>query len=523
MDGKVALIVGGGSGIGRGTAARLVAAGARVVIADVSRDGAEAVAAELGDQARAVAGDVTDTADVARFVETAVEEFGSLDISINSAGVGTLGMIHDHPESEWDRVVGICLKGTFLTTKHASHRMIEQGTGGVILNISSINGRQPAEGFVAYCSAKAGVEMLIRVASMELGRHGIRVVGIAPGFVDTPLTAGGGEAAKAIYLDKTPLGRTGEVDDIAAAAEFLVSDQASWVSGETLVVDGAATTASTPASRRCSGSRDPARPWRGDRRRRGVRGGPPLALGRDVRGPARPAGRRVLHHRPRRRPHRSRGPRRRAPRRELVARRALGLVVAQAPRPDRGAVLDGGVPGADPVRSHVPAATGALLHRAGRAGERGALRRQRPLLPAQWDARGHCGGSQRARQRRLVRGARRTAGRDAALHLVDARGRLRLVHVERSLPAAPVAGRGRARRAGRRRRPTALAGGGRRTDPPVRRRCPRGDPRGHVAVADLDAPRREPRDGAPVRGRRSASSAPPSDTPSASSTRSSST
>jgi NAD(P)-dependent dehydrogenase (short-subunit alcohol dehydrogenase family) len=246
MDGKVALIVGGGSGIGRGTAARLVAAGARVVIADVSRDAAEAVAAELGDQARAVAGDVTDTADVARFVQTAVEEFGSLDVSINSAGVGTLGMIHDHPESEWDRVVGICLKGTFLTTKHASHRMIEQGTGGVILNISSINGRQPAEGFVAYCSAKAGVDMLIRVASMELGRHGIRVVGIAPGFVDTPLTAGGGDAAKAIYLDKTPLGRTGEVDDIAAAAEFLVSDQASWVSGETLVVDGAATTREYP-------------------------------------------------------------------------------------------------------------------------------------------------------------------------------------------------------------------------------------------------------------------------------------
>ena len=156
-------------------------------------------------------------------------------------------MIHEHPESEWDRVVDICLKGTFLTTKHASARMIRQGTGGVILNVASINGRQPAEGFVAYCSAKAGVEMLTRVAAMELGRHGIRVVGISPGFVDTPLTAAGGDATKQLYVEKTPLGRTGEVDDIAAAAEFLIGDGAAWISGETLVVDGAATTREYPA------------------------------------------------------------------------------------------------------------------------------------------------------------------------------------------------------------------------------------------------------------------------------------
>jgi NAD(P)-dependent dehydrogenase (short-subunit alcohol dehydrogenase family) len=243
----VALIVGGASGIGRGIATRLIAAGDRVVIADLSADGAEAVAAELGDRAIAVAGDVTSSDDVERFVRTALDGFGSLDISVNSAGVGTLGMIHNHPEAEWDRVIGICLTGTFLTTKYASAAMIEQGTGGVILNIASINGRQPAEGFVAYCSAKAGVEMLTRVAAMELGRHRIRVVGISPGFVDTPLTAAGGEMAKQVYVEKTPLGRTGEVDDIAAAAEFLVGDQASWVSGETLVVDGAATTREYPA------------------------------------------------------------------------------------------------------------------------------------------------------------------------------------------------------------------------------------------------------------------------------------
>jgi NAD(P)-dependent dehydrogenase (short-subunit alcohol dehydrogenase family) len=246
VDGKVALVVGGASGIGRGIAGRVVAAGGRVVIADRSAEGSEAVVAELGDAARPVVGDVTSSDDVERFVATAVAEFGSLDISVNSAGVGTLGLIHQHPESEWDRVVDICLKGTFLTTKHASARMVEQGTGGVILNVASINARQPAEGFVAYCSAKAGVEMLTKVAAMELGRHGIRVVGIAPGFVDTPLTAGGGDLAKQAYVEKTPLGRTGEVEDIAAAAEFLMGDGASWISGETLVVDGAATTREYP-------------------------------------------------------------------------------------------------------------------------------------------------------------------------------------------------------------------------------------------------------------------------------------
>jgi NAD(P)-dependent dehydrogenase (short-subunit alcohol dehydrogenase family) len=243
----VALVVGGASGIGRGIATRLAAAGDRVVIADRDEPGADAAAAELGDAGRAVTGDVTLGSDVKRFVRTAVDEFGSLDICVNSAGVGTLGLIHQHPESEWDRVVDICLKGVFLTTRYASAQMIDQGSGGVILNMSSINGRQPAEGFAAYCSAKAGVDMLTRVAAMELGRHGIRVVAIGPGFVDTPLTAGGGEITRQAYVDKTPLGRIGAVDDVAAAAEFLLSDQASWVTGETLIVDGAATTREYPS------------------------------------------------------------------------------------------------------------------------------------------------------------------------------------------------------------------------------------------------------------------------------------
>jgi NAD(P)-dependent dehydrogenase (short-subunit alcohol dehydrogenase family) len=246
MEKKVVLVVGGASGIGRAIARRLATAGARVVVADRSGPGAEEVAREFGDAGLAIAGDVTVTEDVVRFVATTVEQFGSLDVCVNSAGVGAVELIHQHTEKTWDRVLDVCLKGVFLTTSHASAQMITQGTGGVILNIASINARQPAEGYVAYCSAKAGVEMLTRVAAMELGRYGIRVVGIGPGFVDTPLTERVSDAGREAFVEKTPLGRTGTVDDIASAAAFLVGEEASWITGETLFVDGAALTREYP-------------------------------------------------------------------------------------------------------------------------------------------------------------------------------------------------------------------------------------------------------------------------------------
>jgi NAD(P)-dependent dehydrogenase (short-subunit alcohol dehydrogenase family) len=148
----------------------------------------------------------------------------------------------------WQDVVGTCLTGVFLSVKHEARVMAAHGDGGAIINIASLNARQPAEGMAAYCSAKAAVEMLTRVAALELGPAGIRVAGIGPGLIDTPLTAYQRDlpSFRQAYLDNTPMGRIGTTADIAAAALFLASDDASWVTGETLFVDGGALTMAYP-------------------------------------------------------------------------------------------------------------------------------------------------------------------------------------------------------------------------------------------------------------------------------------
>jgi NAD(P)-dependent dehydrogenase (short-subunit alcohol dehydrogenase family) len=235
FDGKVAVVTGGASGIGLATAERLAAGGAHVVVGD------------LNPPEGGVRCDVTVEADIEALVAAAVDRHGRLDLAVNCAGVGTMAPLTDHPVEEWDRVLDICLKGVFLAVKHEG-RAIRDAGGGAIVNVASLNARQPAEGMAAYCSAKAGVEMLTKVAAMELGRHGIRVTGVAPGLVDTPLTAftRGVPAIAEGYLANTPLGRTGTVADVSAAICWLLSDEASWVSGDTLYIDGAAQTREYP-------------------------------------------------------------------------------------------------------------------------------------------------------------------------------------------------------------------------------------------------------------------------------------
>ncbi len=249
LQDKVAVITGGASGIGLATAERFVDEGASVVLFDVNAALLDEVASKLGEGVCAtVAGDVTSEDDVAALVHTAVERFGRLDLSVNSAGVGGFAPIIEHPVEEWDRVVDICLKGVFLSIKHEAKQMVAQGEGGVIVNLASINARQAGEGMAAYCSAKAGVEMLTKCAGMELGRHGVRVCGIGPGLVDTPLTAFQNDfpQLRDAYVHNIPMGRAGTPRDIASAALFLVSDDAAWVSGTTLWVDGAELTREYP-------------------------------------------------------------------------------------------------------------------------------------------------------------------------------------------------------------------------------------------------------------------------------------
>jgi NAD(P)-dependent dehydrogenase (short-subunit alcohol dehydrogenase family) len=248
LSGRVGVVTGGASGIGAASARKFVAEGARVVLADRNEVLLDAMQQELGDAAITEAVDVTVEADVERMTARAVEVFGGLHFALNCAGLGTLAPVTDHSLEEWQTVVGVCLTGTFLSLKHEARAIEATGQGGAIVNLASINAKVPSKGMAAYCSAKAGVEMLTRCAAMELGPKGIRVAGIGPGLVETPLT----EYAKLLpqigdaYLASIPLGRVGAPGDIADAATFLVSDEASWVSGETLYVDGAESTMGYP-------------------------------------------------------------------------------------------------------------------------------------------------------------------------------------------------------------------------------------------------------------------------------------
>ena len=242
LDGKVAIVTGGASGIGKGIVERFVDEGARVVIGDPDGDGVAAVIAALGhNYVDGASVDVRDEAAVERMVAQAVRRFGKLDVAVNNAGVGGFSPIQDYPAADWERVIGISLTGTFLSIKHEARQMIAGG-GGSIVNIASLNAIQPTEGFAAYCSAKAGVAMLTKVAALELGRRGIRVNAIGPGLIHTPATAGmtaipGLEDA---FVHEAPVGRAGEPADVAGLALYLASDESALMSGQTLYIDGGA-------------------------------------------------------------------------------------------------------------------------------------------------------------------------------------------------------------------------------------------------------------------------------------------
>lgn len=248
MQGTVGVITGGASGIGLAIAERALAEGARLVLADLDAGHLEQRRKELGERVATVALDVRDEDGLAGMVALAAERFGRLDWAVNSAGIGSYAPITEQTEEQWDAVVDVCLKGVFLSMKHEARQMRAQGGGGVILNIASLNSFQPGEGMSAYCASKAGVEMLTRVGAMELGRDGIRVCGVAPGLVDTPLTAPLSQipGVREGYLENVPLGRAGTPQDVANAALFLLSDDAAWVSGATLSVDGASITKRYP-------------------------------------------------------------------------------------------------------------------------------------------------------------------------------------------------------------------------------------------------------------------------------------
>jgi NAD(P)-dependent dehydrogenase (short-subunit alcohol dehydrogenase family) len=246
LEGKVALITGAASGIGRGIAARLAETGAATVLFDIDQQNGEAVAAELSHQSfksHFVCGDVSSGRDCKRAVETAVQKFGKIDILCNNAGIVIRKSINVLSDEEWDRAIDVTLKSVFLLSREAIPYMIRAG-GGAIINTGSGWGLKGGPQAASYCAAKGGVVNLTRAMAIDCGKHNIRVNCVCPGDVDTPMLRS--ECAQLGGLPETfmkeaadrPLARVGTPEDVANAVLFLAGPMSAWITGTALVVDG---------------------------------------------------------------------------------------------------------------------------------------------------------------------------------------------------------------------------------------------------------------------------------------------
>ena len=244
LDGKVAVVTGGARGIGLAIAKRYVAEGAKVVIADVDQALGEAAARAFGESCRFSATDVGDAQQAERLIADTVAAFGALDILVNNAGIVHGADFLDLKEADFDRVLRVNLKGAFLTGQAAARRMVDEvKTGrapGAIINMSSVNAVLAIPNQVPYCVSKGGLAQLTKVMALSLAPHGIRVNAIGPGSIMTDIlkSVATDREAKRRLLSRTPLGRIGEPDEIAAVAVFLASDDAAYVTGQTVYADG---------------------------------------------------------------------------------------------------------------------------------------------------------------------------------------------------------------------------------------------------------------------------------------------
>lgn len=244
FKGKVVLVSGASSGIGRATARALGAEGASLVLAGRRRDRLEAVAAECaaqGNVARVVTGNVRDEAVCAAWVAAAVDAGGGLDGLVNAAGVIGNGGIDTTAPAEWDRVMDSNLRSVYLLTRAAAPELVKRK--GTVVNVSSVAGPRPYPGLMAYCVSKAGVDALTRCAALDLAPKGVRVNAVNPGVVVTELhTVTGAVADYPAFLERSksthPLGRPGQPEEVAAMILFLMSDEAGWITGATVAIDG---------------------------------------------------------------------------------------------------------------------------------------------------------------------------------------------------------------------------------------------------------------------------------------------
>lgn len=250
LSGKVALVTGAASGIGAAAARRLARDGAKVLLTDRDLAG-EDIAASIAAQGGQVAfrlHDVTSQSDWAAAVEHAVQDFGRLDILVNNAGIaGGRHELMDHSYDEWRQILSVNLDGVFLGLRHAGPRIAASnagGGGGSVINISSILGKVGMSGAAAYCASKGGVTLLTKAAALEWAPLGIRVNSVHPGFIDTPLVSNAlaarddGNEMRVALMGAHPIGRFGQPREIGDVIAFLASDEASFITGAELVVDG---------------------------------------------------------------------------------------------------------------------------------------------------------------------------------------------------------------------------------------------------------------------------------------------
>ncbi|MDX8497817.1 SDR family oxidoreductase [Mesorhizobium sp. VK4C] len=242
--GKVAVVTGAARGIGRACAERFLAEGAKVMLGDIDAEELKKCAAEIGspETVLAVVTDVSRKDQVDALVAAAVVKFGRVDIMVNNAGIAPVQDFLDISEADYDRVLAVNLKGAFMGTQAAARQMIAQGEGGVIINMSSINSGLANPRVATYAISKGGMNQVTGTAAVAFAPYGIRVVGVGPGTIATEMVMDGtfidSEEMRRAILSRTPLGRLGTAAEVASVVAFLASDDASYITGETIYPDG---------------------------------------------------------------------------------------------------------------------------------------------------------------------------------------------------------------------------------------------------------------------------------------------